>query len=51
MDVHGTRAIQTLIEVVGKDHATFHNELLAIGNELEQYIFELATHPNGNHVL
>ena len=51
MDVHGTRAIQTLIEVVGKDPATFHNELLAIGNELESYIFELATHPNGNHVL
>ena len=51
MDIHGTRAIQTLVEVLGKDPTTFHNELLAIGKELEQYIFELSTHPNGNHVL
>ena len=51
MDVHGTRAIQTLIEVVGKDPATFHEELLEIGAELNQFIFELSTHPNGNHVL
>ena len=51
MDVHGTRAIQTLIEVLGKDPTTFHNELLTIGSELEHYIYELSTHPNGNHVL
>lgn len=51
MDVHGTRAIQTLIEVVGKDPTTFHEELLEIGAELNQFIFELSTHPNGNHVL
>ena len=51
MDVHGTRAIQTLIEVLGKNQTTYQNELLMIGSEFEQYIFELATHPNGNHVL
>ena len=51
MDVHGTRAIQTLIEVLGRNPTTYRNELLTIGNEFEQYIFELSTHPNGNHVL
>jgi len=51
MDVHGTRAIQTLIEVLGKDPTTYHDELIAIAHELEHYIFELSTHPNGNHVL
>ena len=24
---------------------------MAIGSELEHYIFDLSTHPNGNHVL
>ena len=35
MDIHGTRAIQTLVEVLGKDPTCYHNELLAIGRELE----------------
>ena len=32
MDVHGTRAIQTLIEVLGKNQTTYQNELLMIGS-------------------
>ena len=35
MDIHGTRAIQTLIEVLGKDPKTYHDEILEIGGELE----------------
>ena len=51
MDLHGTRAIQTLVEVLGKEPAALHNEILAIGVEMSQYIFDLSTHPNGNHVI
>ena len=35
MDIHGTRAIQTLIEVLGRNPTTYQNELLTIGNEFE----------------
>ena len=51
MDLHGTRAIQTLVEVLGKEPAALHNEILALGAEMSQYIFDLSTHPNGNHVI
>ena len=51
MDLHGTRAIQTLVEVLGKEPSALHKEILAIGHEMSQYIFDLSTHPNGNHVI
>ena len=51
MDLHGTRAIQTLVEVLGSQPAAFHHEILALGAEMSQYIFDLSTHPNGNHVI
>lgn len=51
MDLHGTRAIQTLVEVLGREPAALHQEILAIGSEMSHYIFDLSTHPNGNHVI
>ena len=51
MDLHGTRAIQTLVEVLGRTPQACHKEILMIGAEMSQYIFDLSTHPNGNHVI
>jgi len=51
MDLHGTRAIQTLVEVLGQNPMALHQEIIAIGAEMSQYIFDLSTHPNGNHVI
>lgn len=51
MDLHGTRCIQTLVEVLGQQPSELHHEILAIGSEMSQCIFDLSTHPNGNHVI
>lgn len=51
MDSHGTRVIQTMVEILRKDYAQLNNELFMIINELEQSIFEIITHANGNHVV
>lgn len=51
MNLHGTRVIQTLVEALGTDPAFLHNEILAIGAQMSQYIFEMSTHANGNHVI
>jgi hypothetical protein len=34
MDLHGTRAIQTLVEVLGTKPEAFHNEILTLGAEM-----------------
>ena len=51
MNLHGTRVIQTLVEALGTDPIFLHNEILAIGAQMSQYIFDLSTHVNGNHVI
>ena len=51
MDLHGTRVIQTMVETLGQDTATMHDEILMVGAEMSQYIFDLSTHSNGNHVI
>lgn len=51
MDNHGTRVIQTLIEILGKNAYYLHNEILVMIAELDQSIFDLSTHANGNHVI
>ena len=51
MDLHGTRAIQTLVQVLGNHVDCMSQEILALGNEMSQAIFDLATHSNGNHVI
>ena len=51
MDLHGTRVIQTLVESLAIDTAALHNEILAIGALMSEYIFDLSTHSNGNHVI
>ena len=35
MDSHGTRVIQTLVDVMRKNYANLHNEIMAMINELE----------------
>jgi len=37
--------------VLGRNPGALHHEILAIGAEMSQYIFDLSTHPNGNHVI
>ena len=37
--------------MIGKKYTAFHQEILAIGSEMSQYIFDLATNPNGNHAI
>ena len=51
MDNHGTRVIQTLIEVLGKHVVYLHDVIMLIISELDQNIFEMSTHANGNHVI
>ena len=51
MDLHGTRVMQILVEVLGRQPQVHHQEILAIGAEMSQFIFDLSTHPNGNHVI
>jgi len=51
MDLHGTRCIQILIETLGRQPNALYHEIMAIGAECSQNIFDLSTHPNGNHVI
>lgn len=51
MDNHGTRVMQTLIEVMAKEHTQLQSELSQIIYELNNNIFELCLHANGNHVI
>ena len=51
MDLHGTRAIQTLVGVLGRHQDVLRSEILALGSGMSHYIFDLSTHPNGNHVI
>jgi len=51
MDLHGTRAIQTLVEVLGKHPVALQNEILAVASEMSQCIFDLVTNSNGSHVI
>ena len=51
MNLHGTRVIQTLVEALATDPKFLHSEILAIGVEMTQNIFEMSTHTNGNHVI
>ena len=37
--------------MLGAEPSALHNEILAIGSEMSQYIFDLSTYPNGNHVI
>jgi len=50
-NIHGTRVIQTLVEVLASRHQKFHNELTKLITELNINIVELSTHTHGNHVI
>ena len=51
VDMHGTRTIQTLVEMSGKHPAQMHNELLMMGQEMSRFGIDLALDPHGNHVV
>ena len=49
--MHGTRAMQTLIEVLASRAELFHFELTKLINEFMPRVVELSVHTHGNHVL
>ena len=51
MDVHGTRVMQTLVEVLGRNYLDCHAEILDLAAEFNEAIFDMAIHPNANHVI
>lgn len=51
MSVHGTRAMQTLVEVLADKVELLNTECLMLVRELENSILNLSTHVNGNHVI
>jgi len=51
MSVHGTRAMQTLVEVLAGNVSNLQTECLMLVRELETNILQLSTHVNGNHVI
>ena len=51
MSVHGTRAMQTLVEVLADKIPGMETECNMLVKELECNILNLSTHVNGNHVI
>lgn len=51
LSVHGTRAMQTLVEVVAFNINLMDSECQLLIKELECNIQQLSTHVNGNHVI
>lgn len=49
--VHGTRAMQTLAEVLSKHQDSMGEDIKTLIRELEGRVSELSTHPHGNHVI
>jgi hypothetical protein len=49
--VHGTRAMQTLSEVISKHLDTLRPEIELLIEILESKVVELSTHAHGNHVI
>jgi len=51
LNVHGTRVIQTLVEVLAQKCYTMRHHLNCLINEFRGSLLELATHAHGNHVI
>ena len=51
VDMHGTRTIQTLVEMAGRYPTELHHELMTISTEMSRYIIDLSLDPHGNHVV
>lgn len=51
ISIHGTRAMQTLVEVLADKVPQLSTECLMLVRELESNILEMSTHVNGNHVI
>jgi hypothetical protein len=49
--VHGTRAMQTLSEVISKHLDTLGPEIELLTEILDDKVVELSTHAHGNHVI
>jgi hypothetical protein len=51
MSVHGTRAMQTLVEVLAKNIKVMSTECILLIEQLNSNILSMSTHVNGNHVI
>jgi len=49
--IHGTRAMQTLAEVLSKHSVSLYPELETVIAKMNEQIVSLATHVHGNHVV
>jgi pumilio RNA-binding family len=51
LSVHGTRAMQTLVEVLAVHIDSMESHCRLMIEELDRNILQLSTHVNGNHVI
>jgi hypothetical protein len=51
MNVHGTRSVQSLVDILSKKLTAFEKEILLIISALEPLIKELSLNVHGNHVI
>ncbi len=49
--VHGTRAMQTLVEVIANNIAVLENACFTLINELNVDMLSMSTDVNSNHVI
>ena len=50
-NIHGTRAMQTLVEFLSKNIKDLKNEVLTLIDILKQDILDLSTNVHSNHVI
>lgn len=51
LSVHGTRAMQSLVEMIAQNTPSLHEECQCLIRELDTDILQMSTHVNGNHVI
>ena len=51
LSVHGTRAMQTLVETLAKNIKGLEVQCRKLIKEIDRDILQLSTHVNGNHVI
>ena len=51
LNIHGTRSIQTLIDILSKDLKTFKDDVLRIIAVIAPQVKELSLNVHGNHVV
>lgn len=51
MNIHGTRAIQALVEALARHQEKLEFGIYRVIQDLQPFMLDLATDPHGNHVL